>query len=1096
MDYSFTSDPGFENAGPPDRLGSIRSIMSVGGIFLVLIVCGWWRAESSPLLASESTAEDASETALSAGVAADDTSESKARSRIPSAASALASRAPLADPVVASDAVLRCRRAAAWSEDASRFLLLHGDVSVEVGTYGFRAESAVVRIDFEETPGRRIHHLSVYLQGVRSRRGAGTVRAEAERLLVTCSTTGSIDLYTDLLDRTLSAPIDSLVTDAATRVRRYRQQLEMATIDVPPGPPLVPRRDDSLQATRRRVTDGQAAERLTRQLDQDQMVTPPLSPAPPSTKARAAPQERLLSSDEPAAAVVVAAVPEGAKTAPERILPEAGSVLLDFENVIRPGPEEYGEDVVFLFGDVAVVYQDPDGERSVSLRADRAVIFLAPDAAERIGQRRTEAADIQGVYLEDNVIASYGDYTVRGPRIYYDPPGNRAVVLDAVLYTWDPKRKVPLYLRAEQLRQESRNNWEARRAVLTTSEFAEPHFAIAARQMTIENRPQPDGSSKKHFTSTHNTLEVGGAPFFYWPHFAGDAQEIPLRRLTVGYRDNTGLDIQTTWDLFTLAGRERPDGVDLTGQVDYNDEHGPAVGMNLEYDQPNQLGFFDSYLVPSDEARDEIANRRNVDQDGDTRGYGLWRHRQYLQDDWELSLETAYLSDNTFLDEFFPREADDAKPYETSVYLKKQDDDSAFTFLSQYDLLNFSAQNIPLQSPGYTVENLPELGYYMLGRSLWDDRLTYYGETRASRMRIKAGRDSPSDRGFGNASSLLNFGIPISTTSFEDVASATGIPSGYRLRFDTRHEVQAPMELDAFDIVPYAAGRITAYDGDFDEFSRDSESLRLWGSLGLRLHTDVSRTYDGIEIRALDVHRLRHIIEPQVDLSFAAANFNPESMPVFDPDVEGIREGTTIRMGTRHTLQTQRGGLGRWRTVDWVVMNTDFVLASDDMDGDTSVARYIDFRPEFSTGGDHFHSDVMWMISDTLAAIAELNHSFEENELSEFRIGGTLRHSRRLSTFIDFATIDPLSSRLLTYGFEYQLTRKYRAMLTQRLDLKDESTRTISLIVERRLPRWRLRVMVSHDDIDDEQSIGVILVPDGMKMPRAASVFDSRDARR
>ena len=32
----------------------------------------------------------------------------------------------------------------------------------------------------------------------------------------------------------------------------------------------------------------------------------------------------------------------------------------------------------------------------------------------------------------------------------------------------------------------------------------------------------------------------------------------------------------------------------------------------------------------------------------------------------------------------------------------------------------------------------------------------------------------------------------------------------------------------------------------------------------------------------------------------------------------------------------------------------------------------------------------------------------------------------------------------------------------------------------RRLPRWRLMLMVSHDEIDDEQSVAFSLMPEGL----------------
>ena len=54
----------------------------------------------------------------------------------------------------------------------------------------------------------------------------------------------------------------------------------------------------------------------------------------------------------------------------------------------------------------------------------------------------------------------------------------------------------------------------------------------------------------------------------------------------------------------------------------------------------------------------------------------------------------------------------------------------------------------------------------------------------------------------------------------------------------------------------------------------------------------------------------------------------------------------------RNTLQTQRGGDDRWRSVDWIILDTNFVLRSDDADVTTILPRYFGYRPELIVGRD------------------------------------------------------------------------------------------------------------------------------------------------
>ena len=64
-------------------------------------------------------------------------------------------------------------------------------------------------------------------------------------------------------------------------------------------------------------------------------------------------------------------------------------------------------------------------------------------------------------------------------------------------------------------------------------------------------------------------------------------------------------------------------------------------------------GSFDGYLVPIDDGVDELASSRIIEQDDQVRGLAYWQHRHDLHKQWELSIEAAYISDETFLEEFF-----------------------------------------------------------------------------------------------------------------------------------------------------------------------------------------------------------------------------------------------------------------------------------------------------------------------------------------------------------------------------------------------------------------------------------------------------------
>ena len=954
---------------------------------------------------------------------------------------------PLAQPIVSADAKMFGQRVHVWSAQGVQFALLDGDVTIDIGSYGFRADRASLRIDTQRIAGRRVRHLSLYLVNARTRQGGGPITASGSKLFVTVSTSGELDLSSDSWKEE-SAANDPLMGEAQGRYERHQASLKKPTEPV--------------------------SDNLAKRLQIGPTGRPPVVESPQVVQPQLIEKPTL---DDPAEL-----------TKKVRIAPEDGTVAFNADKfVFEKG--KTGESYLSLIGSVRVIFQDADGKSALSLRAENALIFLGDVEMDAIAGNRAKSLDVRGVYLEDNVVATDGDYTLRAPRIYYDLKQNKAVVLQAVFFAWDVRKQIPMYVRAQRLRQESNKSWSAEQAVLTTSEFAEPHVAIASDRITFRQQDRGDGTTANLFQATGTTAQIGGTSVLPLPTLGGETQDIPLRRVDVGYNSGNGPDVRTRWDLFALLGREPLDGVDLTGNLDYRGDHGFAVGLNLEYERPDMFGFFDSYLVLNDNGTDDLPDGRDVEQDNEIRGYFNGFHRQFIRDNWEVSLQLGYASDPTFLEEFFRSESESQKPYETSLYLKKQVDETAFTFLAQYDINDFTTSSSTLQAPGYTVDKSPEIAWRQLGTALFDNRLTYFGETRASYMRPRVGKDSPADRGFNDAQSLLNFGIANADTEFDEALRASGFPTDHRLRFDSRHELQAPLKLSIFNITPFVSGRITAYDEGFEDFAGEDEEMRLFGTVGARIHTEFSRTYDDFKSAMLDVHRLRHVLEPGIDLSYAGSTINPEDIPVYDADVESLSEGYTIRLGLRNTLQTQRGGEGRWRSVDWLVLDTDVILRGEDAQLEDPLPRYFSYRPEYSVGGDHFYTRMLWAVSDSLATVAEMTYSFEDDEVAQWRIGASFDQTPHLRWHADFAQLDDPDSRLLGWGFNYQLTTLYNLGFRHVMDFAEGEARSIELMLTRQMSRWRLAVVFDYDEIDSEYSIGIVIVPDGIKSSRLDDVW-------
>ena len=1034
------------------------------------------------------------------------------------------SLSPLADPVLDVVAEFKANRTTQWTEGDSKLMLMEGDFTFTMGTYGFRADKALVRIDNEVQPGRKIRHLSIYLDQAKTLRGRGPVSAEGPRVLVTGSTTGAVDLLTNLM-RDGQPANDGFVAEANGRISQYVASLLKPLAAVPKGTPIDSPATRALREARRNEIEAERASENTEhfreqaakaaaavpgatQEDVDNAVSTAMgrpedgaSLLPPDTKLAPMPADRVPKEK---GKVTSAGKPgdAGVKDS-DRIIASNGVVAFSADRIVFE--QSNGEGTLVLMGHVHILYQAPDKKPGASLTAERAVIFVKTDKFANFADKKANASDIKGVYLEDNVIASYDAYTVRAPRVYYDLVTNKAVVLDAVFFAWDPKYQVPIYIRAEKLRQESVSTWSAERAAMTTSEFGVPHFSIAAKQLTIEQDKNTPGLAGINFAAKGIQPKVGKTPIFYWPSASGNAGDIPLRRVTVEMSNHDGMSVKTTWDVFGLLGREAPSGVDALARIDYLGERGGGLGLSVDYEKPTMFGSFDTYFVAHDEGEDQFGGRHQVHPGGDDRGYFSLRHRQLLPDNWEVSLEGAYVSDPTFLETYAHSESIESKPYETSLYVKKQEEDWAFTALVKYDIIDFLPQTTGAFNQPYSVDKTPELAFYDIGKSLFGDRFTYYTDSRVTSMHVHKQDGKPSDRGFTNDQVRLLYGLAGANpadTNYAQFPGTRNITDDFVNRLDTRHEIQAPFKLGFVDAVPFLAGRLTAYDDDFSEYAGNNENVRLWGQAGLRLHTLFSQDFNDVDAQWLNVHRLRHIIEPNGEVSFAGSTIPQGDLPIYDQDVEGISDGINMRGGVRNTLETQRGGVGRWRNVEWLVLNTDFVHQTQHGGEVDPIGQFMGYRPEYSVGGDYFHQDMMWMVSDSLATTGEANYDTERGRLAMWRTGARLQHTPKLVTYIDYTVIEfdtlpdtqmsgqttrsniGAAAQNISLGFTYELTTKYTIGAKYAVDLNSSRNESVDFTVIRKLPRWRVLFFVRYDELNNDFRAAVMLIPDGIKTAR------------
>ncbi|MBU3729082.1 MAG: hypothetical protein FGM37_07525, partial [Phycisphaerales bacterium] len=368
-----------------------------------------------------------------------------------------------------------------WTSDDTLRLQLEGDVKVEFAGYAFASRSAIVWINRIPSAQGLVNQIAVYFPEVHEPTRRAGLGASGSDLFVTGSTRGEVVLSC-VLPTEGAPPPNPALSRGASRLRDYLVKLakgaRLRTQPVVERPIVSPEPPLALDAP----------------------IVPPAPPPPPQGTVRKWSDAQAIFN------------PEGT------IAFAGGDVSVDTK-----------EDIITITGSVIVEYETRNATAAggeMQLSAERAVIFMREGALESMGGTASQlsAADVLGIYLEGDVVATDFEYTLRGRRVYYDLQENRAVVVDAVLRTYT-RDGVALYARAAELRQVAKDDFVAEGARVSMSEFFTPHLSIGAERVTITQSP---GDAKGSvIEATHITARAGDTPFLWWPYLKGSPQDIP-----------------------------------------------------------------------------------------------------------------------------------------------------------------------------------------------------------------------------------------------------------------------------------------------------------------------------------------------------------------------------------------------------------------------------------------------------------------------------------------------------------------------------------------------------------------------------------------
>ncbi len=785
--------------------------------------------------------------------------------------------------------------------------------------------------------------------------------------------------------------------------------------------------------------------------------------------------------------------------------------FVDFDiDVDKTEFDQNGNIAAVLTRGVTLRYGDSAGNL-LEFMGDRAVLFTDLKSTRGVGQgqdlKRLIAEHVQSVYFEGDVRVyttpadqARSELRMEADRVYYELATDRAVMTNVVLHTVDLQKSIPVFIRAKLMRQLSQNEFRLHDTVLTTSSFATPSYSMGASEAYVRIEPSgdPELGDRVTFTARNALFDAFGVPFFYLPVAGGTmtSRGTPLRTINLSTDSTFGYGLRTEWGLFESLGQLPPKDLDVSYKLDYLGNRGPAGGLDATYDggfvdettkQPfSFLGDLHSYFV-YDRGEDILGGARPDELPPQQfRGRAYLEHQVFFPDDWQVQLRLGWDSDANFLQQWFPNEFFNNLPLDESLYLKRQQDSEVFTLLAQWqpnDVVTTS-DNVPNQRE---VEHFPEIGYYRVGDSLADDNLTFFSENTFDGLQFSHSGQSLAQQGFSPG---LSPGLPS--------VAYTGDPGDLTWRGDLRQEIDWPINAGPFKVVPYAFGRYTVYSQGVDPpnpapqqksipttFTPGGDQNRLMGGAGLRLTTTFWKVDDSAESDFLDIHRLRHIVEPEIDLFTSAATIDQSHLFIYDPQVDAANAIQSVELALRQRWQTKRGGPGRWRSVDVFAWNIYADLFANQPD-----ARFLDptdFRgmffsstPEASVPRNSINSDAQWRLSDTTAVLADMSENLDRSKLATASIGMAIQRDTRLSYFLGVRYVADLDSTFASFDAHYDMTRKYALDFSNTIDLGQNKGIAYYFSITRKFDRFAMLVRAYYDQTANVKGITFTLIPFGL----------------
>jgi hypothetical protein len=346
-----------------------------------------------------------------------------------------------------------------------------------------------------------------------------------------------------------------------------------------------------------------------------------------------------------------------------------------------------------------------------------------------------------------------------------------------------------------------------------------------------------------------------------------------------------------------------------------------------------------------------------------------------------------------------------------------------------------------------------------------EDQLTWFEHSQAAYANI------------GIASTPTN---PVLASQFERLPweeDSAGAPiSGAGERFVTRQEIDWPIDLAPFKLVPFALGELAHWGEDLD----GDDLQRAYVHTGLRASIPFWTVEPAVRDPLFNLNGLAHKVVFDAEVSYADATRDLTQLPLydeldddsieefrrrlffapfggglvpnfyvpgapsfvdpkFDPRFYALRSGlqgwvtspsteiaddlTAVRMGMRHRLQTKRGPLGEERIIDWLTFDSNATwFPMENRDNAGADIGLIDY-------------DLRWHLGDRFSILSDGMAETFGDGLRTVSIGMLLNRPSSGNAYLGFRTMGGLiEAHILSATINYRMSPKWIGSASAMID--------------------------------------------------------------